>query len=72
MTKDEAPAVGKKAYTVNEVAAMTGYGRSFIYDQIKAGALIPTSPKGSTRKRFTEKEIDRWIKSWEVTPTSKA
>lgn len=71
MTRNSPQPIEKKAYTVNEVAELTGLSRSTIYAQIRVGKLIAQYPHGIRTARFSDREVDRWIKSWPAEPPKK-
>ncbi|WP_430935034.1 helix-turn-helix domain-containing protein [Saccharicrinis sp. 156] len=49
----------KKAIDINEVAAYTGFSRSYIY-KLTSGGLIPHYKRGK-RLYFKTKELEEWL-----------
>lgn len=62
----------KKAYSYTSLGQLVELSRRELYNRVQAGELIPTYPTGSEKTpRFTEAEVNRWIKSWPAEPTKK-
>ncbi|NLH91095.1 MAG: helix-turn-helix domain-containing protein [Atopobium sp.] len=56
----------ERTYTVTEVAKMTGFARTTVYDAVKCGDIKALLPNGVVRGfRIRESEVERWMKSME-------
>jgi excisionase family DNA binding protein len=51
----------KLAYSVDDVPKLTGVGRSFIYEQIKAGRLV--IKKAGRRTLIFDTDLKAWLAS---------
>lgn len=66
MTK---PILQKKiAYSIVDVTDLTGLGRSFIYEAIKAGNL--SIRKAGRRTLIFEADLNAWLASMPATPSA--
>ena len=54
----EAPRNVEKWYRVSETMALTGFGRTFLYSQMEAGAL--RSVKAGGGRRIPESALAEW------------
>jgi excisionase family DNA binding protein len=63
---DRDAAIARRLLTADEVAALLGVPRSFVYALARRGEL-PTVRIGERYVRFREEALDRWIAQRETT-----